>query len=139
MGIFVALRGALKGSKVAKALKGFDTITPQPAIFLDDTGFGVALDPSDTDLVTPVLPWSDIVRVWAFKRDLFAVDLVCLRFEANGDRAYEVNEEMAGWTELVAALPERIPGSLSREAILDMVVLPAFATKEVLVFERQVP
>jgi len=139
MGIFVALRGALKGSRVAKALKGFDTITPSPAIFMDDSGFGVAIDPSDTDLVTPALPWSDVERVTAFKRDLLVVDLICLRFDATDDRAYGVNEEMVGWDELLTALPECLPGCLSGQAILDLVVQPPMASNETVVFERQVP
>ena len=137
MGIFIALRGVLKGSKVAKALQGLDTITPRPAIVVDEAGLSVALDPSNLDLVTPTLPWPEIRKVVAFKRDLFVVDLVCLRFEASHERAYEVNEEMGGWDELLVVLPGRLPGCLSRESVLELTVLPAFARNETVVYERQ--
>ena len=137
MGIFIALKGVLKDSKIAKALQGFDTITPRTAIVVDDAGLSVALDPSNLDLVTPTLPWSEIKRVVAFKRDLLAVDLICLRFEASQEKAYEVNEEMGGWDELLGVLPTCLPGCLSREEFLGLVVQPAFAQNDNVIYERQ--
>ena len=51
----------------------------------------------------------------------------------------QVKEEMAGWDELLNVLPERLPGCMSRESVLDLVVPPAFATNETVIDERQYP
>lgn len=45
-----------------------------------------------------VLHWLDVIRVEAFKRDLYAVDQICLAFIENGNTEVEINEEMEGWT-----------------------------------------
>src|SRR5262245_100229 len=47
--------------------------------------------------------WSDVATVLAFKRDLFAVDLVCLAFQTS-TIAYEVNEDMENWESLLNGL-----------------------------------
>ena len=55
------------------------------------------------------LKWHDVNRVRAYKRDLFAFDLVCLGFvTANG--TIEVHEQMQGWSQLVEQLPSWLPG-----------------------------
>jgi len=136
MGIFVALRGMLGDSKVAKALMGFGAPRPKPAIHVDRVGFGLALDPAEPDRITPAVSWAEVQRVVAFKRDLFAVDLVCLQIEFGDDRAWEVNEEMAGWGELLDSMPSVLPGCMTKDEILDRVVQPPMATNETVVYER---
>lgn len=81
------------------------------------------------------LDWNDIERVEAFKRDLLTTDLICLKVRA-AERSIEVNEEMEGWDELVAQLPERLPGALSWEKLFLAVVKPAFAECRTVVFDR---
>ena len=83
------------------------------------------------------LDWSDVRRVSAYKRDLLTTDLVCLSFEGTSD-SLEVNEEMAGWKELVDALPELLPGSLAYGEWFPHVVRPPFAPRFFVVFERAV-
>jgi hypothetical protein len=79
--------------------------------------------------------WSAIDRAEAFKRDLFAVDLICLELRTDGGW-FEVNEDMAGWDALLSELPERLPGALAREELYAAVMKPAFAECRTLVFER---
>jgi hypothetical protein len=136
MGIFVALRSVLGDSKVAKAFRGFGAPRPRPAVHIDGTGIGLALDPSQPDTITPAISWSEVRRVVAFKRDLLAVDLVCLWFEGPDSHACEVNEEMAGWGELLDSLPEYLPGCIPKVDILGGVVKRAFATSELVIYRR---
>jgi hypothetical protein len=79
--------------------------------------------------------WSDIDRAEAFKRDLLATDLICLELRAHGEWV-EVNEEMEGWDDLIAQLPQRLPGALSREKLFAAVVKPPFAECRTLAFDR---
>src|SRR5258708_38934415 len=78
MGIFQALRNNLLDPKIAKAFSGFGHPRVQPSIYADSVGVGVALDPSSIE-PPATCPWSDITTIVAFKRDLFIVDLLCLR------------------------------------------------------------
>jgi hypothetical protein len=136
MGIFDALRGMLGESKVAKAFEAFGAARRKPAILFDGEGLALVLDPSHPDDVTPALSWSEVKTVTAFKRDLLAVDLICPQFEGLDGRVFEVYEEMAGWPELVAALPTHLPGCLTETAMLERVMQPPFAANETVIFRR---
>ena len=135
MGIFQALRECLAGSPAAKAFSGVGHPRFQPSIWADSVGVGVALDPSNIE-PPATSPWSDIKTVVAFKRSLFAVDLLCLRFELESGQALEVNEEMGGWSLLLEKLHEYLPGCMSKSQILEAIVHPTFATNETRVYSR---
>jgi hypothetical protein len=139
MGFLIRFRERLKGSRAAQAaeaLKASGIPRPQAAISVDEVGLGVVRDPLDPESFTPLFSWAEVNRVVAFKRDLFMEDLLCLRFETSAGSAHEVNEELAGWDELLDQLPERLPGCLSKDTILALVALPAFAANATVAFER---
>jgi hypothetical protein len=52
-----------------------------------------------------VIEWRHVVLAEAFKRDLFAVDLICLHLGLDDDGTVEISEEMPGWESLVKRLP----------------------------------
>lgn len=70
--------------------------------------------------------WGEVTRVCVFKRDCFTVDLICMTLELNGAECAEVNEEMAGWSALIEALPVYLPGALPQYQWWQKVMLPAF-------------
>ena len=70
--------------------------------------------------------WNEVTRVSAFKRDCFAIDLICFEFELNGTRVTEINEDAVGWDSLVSALPTYLPGALSQNEWWSDVVQPPF-------------
>jgi hypothetical protein len=78
--------------------------------------------------------WSDVHLVTAFKRDLWAVDCICLYFARSDDTGVEVDEEMAGWRTLIAALPLHLPGC--REDWWAEVAFPAFAPNLTQIYRR---
>jgi hypothetical protein len=53
--------------------------------------------------------WRDVERAYAFKRDLYTTDLVCLAL-ATRDGVVELNERDDGWQAFAEALEERLPG-----------------------------
>lgn len=81
--------------------------------------------------------WAEVTRVCAFKRDCFTVDLLCLALELNGAECAEVNEEMAGWSTLIDALPAYLPGALPQHEWWDKVMLPAFEMCWTQLYPRQ--
>ena len=85
-----------------------------------------------------VIAWQDVVRVEAFKRDLYAIDLICLAFFFRDDKAMEINEEVDGWESLVSRLPEYLPGCQKFEEWFQVVALPAFKPNNTTIYQRNV-
>lgn len=71
--------------------------------------------------------WSDVKEIFAFKLDLLTTDCVCvgIRVTDTGDY-YKVNEEMPGYSDLVAEM-QRVFPDYNKEWWLQ-VAFPAFAT-----------
>jgi hypothetical protein len=80
--------------------------------------------------------WDDAILLTVFKRDLFAVDRICLEIELKNGESIEIDEEMKGWDSLVQKLPEYLPGCQSFGEWFDVVAFPAFELNETRIFER---
>jgi hypothetical protein len=80
--------------------------------------------------------WSNIRLVTAFKRDLFAVDCICLHLDGTDGIGVELDEEMAGWTRLIDALPMKLPGCKPRSEWFSAVAFPAFAPNPTEIYSR---
>ncbi|MGA3346440.1 MAG: hypothetical protein ABSC76_16390 [Terracidiphilus sp.] len=74
-----------------------------------------------------VTEWSKVTTVSAFKRDLFAYDLICFNFKT-AEGSLQVDEEMENFDTLIDALPTYLPGALSKAEWWGIVVNPAFTT-----------
>jgi hypothetical protein len=104
---------------------------PVFTIIVTDTHVAVRGGDHDVALV-----WDAIGKGMAYKRDIYAVDLICIALEDSG-RAMELNEEMVGWESFLAALPAKLPGCLNPDQIWKAVALPAFVTNATVIFERK--
>lgn len=78
----------------------------------------------------------DAISLTAFKRDLYAVDRICLGIELKDGVTIEVDEEMKGWDSLVQKLPEYLPGCKSYDEWFEAVAFPAFELNATRIFER---
>jgi hypothetical protein len=85
-----------------------------------------------------VIAWKDTVRVEAFKRDLYAVDLICLSVLLKDNKAIEINEEMEGFESLAGKLPEYLPGCQEFEEWFQVVAFPAFKENNTVIYQREV-
>jgi hypothetical protein len=83
-----------------------------------------------------VIAWRDIVRVEAFKRDLYAVDLICLKIHFDHNSSVELDEEMDGWESLLERLPEYLPGSQKLSEWFEFVAFPPFKPKRTVIYQR---
>jgi len=98
---------------------------PTLEIHCDETGFLVLGSESGQSKAS--LTWNSVETVLAFKRDLFAVDVICLAF-GTAEGAIEVHEEMQGWQQLVEQLPSKLPGASPLSEWWEQVAKPPFAT-----------
>jgi hypothetical protein len=105
-------------------------------ILLDEVG--VAFTFKDRQSVTQLtaVQWDGIDKIVAYKRDIFAFDLICLAI-VDKDRSFEVSEDMEGWGELIETLSARLPGMPASSAWWDKVAQPPFATNQTILFSRR--
>ena len=137
MGFLIWMKGLLKDERDAAALKAMDFTRPQPAIYVEEAGVGVLLDPLNPDSVTSFLPWAEIERITVFKPELLTAELTCLRLEMSGNEALELTDKMAGWEELLDVLPQRLTGCLPKQQVLLAVAIPDATLGDLVVFERK--
>lgn len=83
-----------------------------------------------------LIPWTNIQKVAAFKRDCYTVDLICIAFETP-DSVYEINEEMASWPAFVQEIATHLPGCLKAEEWYEAVMFPAFETNRTMLYSRE--
>ena len=83
-----------------------------------------------------VVAWQDTIQVKVFKRDLYAVDLICLAIFTKDNKAVEINEEMGGWETLIEKLPKYLPGCQRFEEWFSVVAYPAFKPNITTIYQR---
>ena len=105
------------------------------SIRFDADGIKVVVfrDPKSSPLE---IGWNAIDRLTMFKRDCFAIDLICLCLEFSSDCAIELDEHMDGWQAFVEALPHYVPGCQASEEWFCTVAFPAFATNPTEIYRR---
>lgn len=93
-----------------------------PRVESGEDGFRVIQDGE----VLHEVSWADVLEIYAFKRALTTVDLICLGFRIDeSDRFLEVHEEMPGYKSLVQTLEQRF---LLKTDWWGEVAFPAFET-----------
>src|SRR5206468_1990762 len=98
----------------------------------NETGFELTTSGSDANAF---LAWGEIDTVLAYKRDCYAVDLMCLAFTTS-EGAIEVHEEVQGWSQLVEQLPSRFAGIPPPSDWWERVAKPPFAVSATTLYKR---
>jgi hypothetical protein len=80
--------------------------------------------------------WSEINRAIAYKRDVYAHDLLCIGFSTPAGN-FETNENMEGWTALTEMLPVYLPCAPRLEDWWENVLQPPFATNSTVLFSAR--
>lgn len=78
----------------------------RPEIRFDDAGFFV--DTGQASHSYASLQWREVTTALAYKRDIYAMDLICLQF-CTAEATIEIHEQMPGWSQLIEQLPSRLP------------------------------
>lgn len=84
-----------------------------------------------------LIPWTKIEKIAAFKRDCYAVDLICIALET-ANCVYEINEQMVSWSAFIEEIASYLPGCLRAEEWYEAVMLPAFKTNWTVLYSREV-
>ena len=92
----------------------------------------------ENDKGSRLLTWDETICIKAFKRDLYAVDRICLVIGLKDGSGIEVDEEMSGWDSLVQKLPEYLPGCKSFGEWFEVVAFPAFQLNMTPIFDRAI-
>lgn len=82
------------------------------------------------------LNWESIVKVTAYKADLFVEDLLCLLFETIDGHAIEVNEDMLGFDEFLAALPKKLSKFPERDSWWGNIIENPFKENTTILWKR---
>ena len=100
---------------------------------------------TDNERTTWCIPWTNVRKIAAFKRDLFTTDLICWELELDRPfwrgcwdqiRFVEINEEMEGFQGVVDAAVRR---KLVDPHWVGLVMQPAFATCWTVIYDSSVP
>jgi hypothetical protein len=82
--------------------------------------------------------WREVDTITVFKEDLLTEDLVCMEFIIGArNEVFEVNEEVAGFWEMVERIKEILP--TSRQDWELSVVKPAFTRNATVIYRQRPP
>jgi hypothetical protein len=105
----------------------------RPRIFSDRDGFGIFGNQGNEVAVR----WDEVKNILLFQKDCFAVDQVRMTvLLENGIVFGDLNEDMPGWKELTATLPNVLPGCLTVEEWFPKVCRTAFEPNPTTIFRR---
>ena len=103
-------------------------------ITIIEDGFSVEL-PHQKGISDKSVCWDAIEEIRGYKRDLFAVDLICWGFCLQDEEyVLEVNEEMLGFAELVKSVEAHF--DIKSEDWWSKVAIPAFDTNMTVIWRR---
>lgn len=115
-------------------------VRQQPAKYsahCDETGLTQIVQ-SGGNTETNQFAWNQVTNVFAYKRDCFAVDQICLVIEASDlNRYVEVREDDEGYEHVIEQLPQRLDGFPTREEWWQRVALPPFESQWTLLYGRK--
>ena len=86
--------------------KLFKKKEPPPSLEVGNDGFAYVRREGKT-----AVRWADVKEIFAFKRAIFAVNLICIGFRVSDSGEYwEINEEMSGYKDVLAAATKAFLG-----------------------------
>lgn len=104
-------------------------------IFSDADGFGTFGDRGNE----VVIRWDEVKEITLFQVDCHAIDQIRMEVEFENGRFFDgLTEDMPGWKELVAMLPNVLPGCLTVEEWFPKVCRTAFEPNPTTIFRRTI-
>jgi hypothetical protein len=106
-------------------------------IGINENGFHLTIDRRKKKYEEQV-KWNEVEEIVAFKRDLFAYDLICLGFKISRDYntiEVEVNEHMLGFDNLMKAVENQF--GVRNEDWFRQVAVPAFAVNMTTIWPKK--
>lgn len=102
----------------------------------DNIGMGIIWLTIENDSGVDDIKWKDVGFIIAFKRDVFAYDLICFAIGLKDKTIIEINERMENFDSLIDCLPTYLPGCLSMNQWFEKVTIPAFETNLTTIYKQ---
>jgi hypothetical protein len=109
----------------------------ESSIQIDDTEIIVTEARLDGFSQSERIRWDEVARVFAYKKDCFAIDQIRMELFNERESSVLITEEMSGWDGLVQALPAKLPGCQRFEDWFPKVAFPAFVENKTLLYDRR--
>lgn len=126
-------------SKLDEVRKWLRNLREEPAKFLvrcDETGFTQIVQRGE-NIQSNGLGWDEVTEAFAYKRDCFSVDQICVVLgTADPTRWIEVREDDDGYQQFIQHLPSRIACFPAPDEWLERVRLPPFAPQWTQIYAR---
>jgi hypothetical protein len=107
------------------------------SVSCDETGLTQTAQRGDSTETVHVA-WDDVTNVFAYKRDCFAVDQICIVIgTANHNNRIEVREDDDGYKNLIGQMPIRIQGCPAPDEWWERVALPPFEMQWTKIYTRE--
>ena len=125
------LRSRINGIRQARA---------KPIAFVqwDANGLNLTVQKGGRELQNLRLAWDRVTGVFAYKRDCFTIDQICLAIGSDElEQWIEVTEDDAGYKKLLEQLPTHLAGFPTRDEWWQSVALPPFKTQRTQLYGRK--
>jgi hypothetical protein len=127
-------------SKMDEVRKWLRNLRQEPAKFsvrCDETGFTQIVQQGE-DIQSSGLSWDEVTEAFAYKRDCFSVDQICIILgTADSTHWIEVREDDDGYQQFIQQLPIRIACFPAADEWLERVRLPPFAPQWTQIYVRE--
>lgn len=121
---------------ILKTLKASGRKQSGPTAIITTSPTGLTIEGRQEGAKKQTVAWDSIESATAFKRELFAYDLICVAIEIESGMSVEIDEQMEGWQEFCEGLEAYLPKSLARGEWLNKVMHPAFKPSTTIIYSR---
>lgn len=83
------------------------------------------------------IEWQNVKEIYVYKQDAYIVDRITMAFRMEDEKAFEINEQMAGWQLLIDNLPKIFPDPKSFHEWFMEVAFPAFEFNLIKIYQQE--
>lgn len=104
------------------------TNSPEKIFAVAANELGIVVTVTERGVVVNTIEtnWDDVTRIDVFKQDTVIYDIICMDVYDRSGKHMLVDENMAGWHELIGAIPRFLPKCLKSDDWYARVAIPAF-------------
>jgi hypothetical protein len=111
--------------------KEFEKIYNDNGIFTyNENGFVIKIEKTEKNV-----EWTEIKTLIAYKKDLFAVDIICLDIILENETLFKINEETKGWFKFLEH--SKVKLEITDKTWEMNIAVPAFEPNTTIIFDKE--